>query len=504
MNYTGGVNLIYFGENNDYILCECEMCKREMYIERVSVIEQDAYLYHLAVPVKCSCGTIDEYINRSKKSCYAIRHELSALSDLLHKQQNVSNKMTEINAEINKRFNPPTFWQSLFQDFLFALKVFLILLGSVIGIEIFFFIISALMFFFGLAFQMEDLSRAGNELFYNINVFKDRGGAILSKFGFDKVCPILDPDRADKEIIISYIPYAIVGVIIIVFYIFLVVLIIKSAVDIAKLGFFATKVMNQKLKVSQKKEEYAKQLEELTFEFQNLSDQIEDMTILGRDYKNIRAADNILRYFINNRIDTIREAINLFHEEDFRSRLLDYNKAIYNETKQTRRYTKALYMLTEDENIKVDVRDEPAENASKPAESPKNAFSKIKKTRISALTNKKTERLTERQQRKPAYAAIKSADPNILGSEINIEYSSDDKNDRDNRDGDDTEDKTDKTEKFDIFDSLDNLSLNKADDIDKSENKDAKNTKNIKDIADISDISAIFNEKDESAETQEK
>ena len=130
--------MIYFGENNDYIMCECEVCKREIYAEREGIAEEDAYSYHLEQPLRCSCGNIDEYINRAKKSCYHIKQELSALSELLHKQQSIGAKMGAINAEINKRFNPPTFWQSLAGDFMFAGKIFLIVLGSVIGLEIFY------------------------------------------------------------------------------------------------------------------------------------------------------------------------------------------------------------------------------------------------------------------------------------------------------------------------------------------------------------------------------
>ena len=406
--------MIYFGENNEYILCECEICKREMYIERQSVVEEDAYSYHIAVPVKCACGTIDEYINRAKKSCHSIRRELVHLSDLLHKQNNSSNRIMEIDAEINKKFNPPTFWQSLIGDFIFSLKVFLIMLGSVIGVEIFLFIISALIFFFGLAFDIRDLSSAGNELFYNINVFKDRGGGFLSKFGMSETFPLLKDEPVSEQLILNYIPYAIVGVIIIVFYVFLAILIIKSVWDLAKLGFFATKVMNQKLKIIQKREEYIKELEELNFEMQKISDQIKDVSILSTDYKNIRATDAILRYFVNNRIDTIREAVNLFHDEDFKTRQLEYSKVLYNESKQTRRYTKALYMLTADENIKVDVRDEFADNNSpKPAESvktPGKAFSKIRRSNILNLgnANKRTEQLTAKSENSESIESLES------------------------------------------------------------------------------------------------
>lgn len=407
--------MVYFGENNDYILCECEICKREMYIEKQTIAEEDAYSYQTSMPVKCACGAIDEYINRAKKSCHSIRRELAHLSDLLHKQQNAANKMTEINAEINKKFNPPTFLQSLIGDIMFSLKVFLIMLGAAIGVEIFLFIISALMFFFGLAFQMPDLSRAGNELFYNVNVFKDRGGGILSKFGFSAEFAPLDTELAKEQIILDYIPYAVAGLIIIVFYVFLAVLIIKTSWDLAKLGFFATKVMNQKLKVIQKREEYIKELEELNFEMQNISEQIDSVTILAKDYKNIRATDAILRYFINNRIDTIREAVNLFHDEDFKNRQLEYSKAVYNETKQTRRYTKALYMLTSDENIKVDVREEFADSNPKPAESAKNLgkpFSKIKKPDTAALNvgGKRTDRLNAKNPNSSRSSQSENAD----------------------------------------------------------------------------------------------
>jgi len=399
-----------------------------------------------------------------------MRQELSVLSDLLHKQQNASNKIAEINAEINKKFNPPTFWQSLGKDVLFSLKVFLILFGSLMGVEIFFFIISALMFLFGMAFSsnLQGLQSAGNELFYNINIFKDMGGSLLSKFGMSKTCPPLDPDAAGQVIVINYIPYAIAGLVLVVFYIFLAVLIIKAAIDIIKLGFFATKVMNQKLKVSQRKEEYSRQLDELNYEIQSLSDQIEDKTILSRDYRNIRAADTILRYFLNNRVDTIREAVNLFHDEDFKNKLLEYNKSIYNEAKQTKRYTKALYMLTSDDNIKVDVKEETAENNIKPNESPKNAFSRIKKPNISSLPNRRPEKSESLKQR-PAYA-IKPAESSA--AEI--------------------------ADNTNIFDESDEIEAEKPE---KQENNDSASTSESKNIDDSDDISAIF---EESAGNREK
>jgi hypothetical protein len=382
--------LIYFGENSDYILCECEVCKREIYAERNTVSEEDAYSYHLANPLKCACGNIDEYINKSKKACYHIRHELAALSDLLHKQQNAASRIHEINAEINKKFNPPTFLQSLAADFMFAGKIFLILLGSVIGLEIFLFIVSALMFFCGIAFDMPDLSLGGNELFYNLNVFKDRGGGLLSRFGFSPEFPALDSELAAKEIIVDYIPYAVAGVIVIVFYVFLAVFIIKAAIDVVQLVFFASRVMNQRIKINQRREEYTRELDELMSESQNFAEQIAEFDVLGADYKNIRATDAILKYFINNRVDTMREAMNLYHEEDFRSKQLEYSKALYNESKQTRRYTKAMYLLTSDSNVKVEVRDElPESNTAKSSGTAKSAFSKIKPPSVPGL-NKST------------------------------------------------------------------------------------------------------------------
>ena len=359
--------MIYFGENNDYIMCECEVCKREIYAERESIAVEDAYSYHISQPLKCSCGNIDEYINKAKKACYHIRQELSALSDLLHKQQGVASRISGINAEINKRFNPPTFWQSLAGDFLFAGKIFLIILGSVIGLEIFLFIITLLMFFGGMAFQLPDLSRAGNELFYNLNIFKDRGGAFLSIFGFDADYPPFDAELAQEQIIFGYIPYAIAGVFVIIFYIFLAIFIIKASINITKLTIFASRVMNQKINVVRRREAYERELGELKREYNGLDVRIDELDILGRDYKNARAVDMILKYFINNRVDSVREAVNLYHEDDFKSKQLEYSKAMYTEAKQTRRYTKAMYMLTSDNNIKVEVRDEPAEPAQRPA-----------------------------------------------------------------------------------------------------------------------------------------
>ena len=393
--------MIYFGENNEYILCECEMCKGEMYIEKSSIADEDAYAYHLYTPIKCRCGAVDEYINRAKKSCHRIKHELFALSDLLHKQQNVSGKIGEITAELNKKFEPPSFWQSVVKDILFAGKVFLILLGSVIGVEIFLFIITALMFFFGIAFQAPDIAANGNELFYNINIFKDRGGNFLSKLGLDMAVKPLNNYGSDPSegLIFGYIPAAIAGIIIIVFYIFLAVLIVRVSINIAKLTFFASKVMNQKIKITQKREEYQKQLDDLSVIYQNLCDQIDEFSIIPNDYKNIRATDSILRYFINNRTDSIREAVNLYHEEDFKNKLLEYNKASYNEVRQTRRYTKALYMMTSDENIKVDIK-EPREDIpasdndnAQVGEMLKGAFSKIKKPASSLKNPKKVSQI---------------------------------------------------------------------------------------------------------------
>jgi hypothetical protein len=354
-----------------------------MYIERGTVSEEDAYSYHLYMPVKCRCGAIDEYINRAKKSCRSIKNELSALLDILRRQQGVSNKIGDITAELNKRFVSPSFLQSVGKDFMFSFKVFGILLGSVIGVEIFLFIISSLMFFFGLVFSMPDLSRAGNELFYHVNIFKDLGGSFLSRFGMAETYEPLNVYLASEQLIYNYIPYAVAGFIIIVFYAFLAVLFVRIAINIAKVTFFASKVVNQKIKVAQRREEYRRQLDDLGIIYQNLAEQIGEIAILPADYKNLRAAETIFRFFINNRTDNIREALNLFHEEDFRNRMLEYQKGVYNESRQTRRYTKALYMLTSDDNIKVDVRDvreEPSESDnSKVGDMLKDAFSKIKK-----------------------------------------------------------------------------------------------------------------------------
>ena len=349
--------MIYFGENNEYILCECEICKSEMYVEKNSVSEADAYAYHVYTPIKCQCGAIDEYINRAKKSCHSIKHELSDLSDLLHKQFNISNKISEITAELSKKFTFPSFGQLILKDILFSLKVFFILLAAAIGVELFLFIISSLMFIIGMLFQMPDLSRMGNELFYNVNIFKGQGGSLLSKFGMASSYTPLDTSVADSEIILGYIPYAIAGVAIIIFYVFLALLLVRVLINVARLTFFASKVVNRKIKINQRREEYRRQLDELSVIYQNLSDKIEDFTIIPNDYKTIRAAEAIFRIFANNRADNIREAVNLFHEEDFRHRMIEYTKGMYTEAKQTRRYTKALYMLTSDDNIRVEVSD---------------------------------------------------------------------------------------------------------------------------------------------------
>ena len=375
--------MIYFGENKDYILCECEACKGEMYIERAAVSEEDAYSYHLYVPVKCWCGAVDEYINRAKKSCHIIKRDISALLDLLCRQQNVSNKIGDITAELNKKFEPPSFWQSVGKACLSSLKILLILLGAVIGLEIFFFLISGLIFFFGMIFNMPDLSKAGNELFYHVNIFKGWGGAFLSNFGLPKNYNPLNAQIAGEELVLDYIPYAVTGGIIVAICAFLGVLIVQLVINIGRLTFFASRVVNLKIKISQRSEEYRRQLDDFGAIYKSLTEQIQGNNILPPEYKNINAANSILKIFINNRADTLRDAINLFHEDDFRRRMVEYAKGAYNEARQTRRYTKALYMITSDHNIQVDVKDSREESADtdseKVAEMLKDALSKIKK-----------------------------------------------------------------------------------------------------------------------------
>jgi len=376
-----------------------------MYIEKSSVSDEDAYAYHLASPIKCRCGAVDEYINRAKKSCHKIKQELFFMSDLLHKQQNIANKTNEITSELNKKFSPPSFMQLIARDLTFSFKVFLIMLGAAVGVEIFLFVITALMFFFGIAFQSENIAANGNELFYAINIFKDQGGNFLSKLGFDTVVRPLSEYGTDpaEGLILGYIPAAIAGLVIVVFYVFAAVLFVRVAVSVSKLTFFASKVMNQKIKINQKREEYKKQLDELGIIHQNLSDQIGELAILPDDYKNMRAADSILSYFVNNRADSIREAIALFHDEDFKSKLLEYSKALYAEAKQTRRYTKAMYMMTSDENIKVDIkevretREETPDGDGNTAQNISNgAFSRIK-----SASPKKSPRLNSSNFSKP-------------------------------------------------------------------------------------------------------
>ena len=449
--------MIYFGENNDYILCECEICKREIYAERDSVAEEDAYSYHLANPLKCACGNIDEYINRSKKSCYNIRQELTALSDLLRKQQGIASRISAINAEINKRFNPPTFWQSLAGDFMFSGKIFLIMLGSLIGIELFLFIITLLMFMGGLILKDPNLCEAGNGLFYHLNIFKDRGGAFLSKFGMSAEFPAMDTELAKEQIIVDYIPYALAGAITIVLYIFLAVFIIKAGIDISRLLFFASKVMNQKIRLNQRREAYERELGELKRESSNLDLKIDEFDILGQDYKNIRAADSILKYFLNNRVDTIREAVNLYHDDDFKNKQLEYSKALYTEAKQTRRYTKAMYMLTSDSSIKVEVREEPAEQPAAPLKIKKQSSPRLDKNSGIVGRIKPPGNSDERE------------------NENESEKSGSDANNSNNSNNSVKSDRTDKTDRISKTDKIDKIDKgeksNKSDISEKSEIK---------------------------------
>jgi hypothetical protein len=376
--------LIYFGENKEYILGECETCKCELYLEKSSVAEETAYLYKLAEPVKCVCGCIDEYINKAKKSCYSIRQELLKLSDLLHRRQSVSERINEINMEMSKKVKSPPFARIFIDDILFSLRIFGIIIAAALGIEILLFIITCLMFFVGLAVPMPDVSKAGNGLFYHLNIFKNGGGSLLSKIGLPKEVPALIPELAEKQLVLDYIPYAITGLFVIIFYVFIVILAARLIISGVRAGVYASRVVNQKYSVNQKKEEYDEQLNNLMQKYQDLTDQINAQTILSNDYKNSKAVDTMLRYFLNNRVDTLREAVNLYHGEDMKTKTLEYQKAIFAELRQTRRYAKALYILSSDDNARVDAREETAA-ASEPddanmSETLKNAFNKLRKT----------------------------------------------------------------------------------------------------------------------------
>ena len=373
--------MIYFGENQEYILAECEICKSEMYLEKETVVEETAYTCRLATPVKCACGSIDEYVNKAKKSCYSIRQDLLKLSDLLHKRQNISEQINEINLEINKKIKHPSFLQIFLDDIIFSLKIFFIIVAATLGLEIFLFIISCLLFFIGVLTQMPDLSRAGNAFFYHINIFKDQGGGILSKFGLSEKFPVLDTNLSDNKLILDYIPYALVGILIVVFYVSLIILVVRLIISAVRTGIYASRVVNQKYVIAQKKEEYEGQLNILMKKYQDLSDQINAQTILSGDYKNSKSVDKILRYFLNNRVDSLREAINLYHDEELKSKTLEYQKAIFSEIRQTKRYTKALYILSSDDNVKVDVHEEVYENDDTGmGETLRDAFNKLRKS----------------------------------------------------------------------------------------------------------------------------
>ena len=373
--------MIYFGENQEYLLAECEMCKAEMYLEKESVIEENAYMSRLATPIKCVCGSIDEYVNKAKKSCYSIRHELLKLSDLLHKRQNISEQINEINMEINKKIKHPSFLQIFIDDIMFSLKIFFRVIAATLGLEIFLFIISCLLFFIGMAIKNADLSRAGNEFFYHLNIFKEQGASFLSKFGMSKNFPVLDSELSDKRLILDYIPYALVGVLIAVFYVFLIILVVRLIISAVRAGIYISKLANQKYIINQKKEEYEGQLNNFMQKYQDLSDQINAQTIISNDYKNSKTVDKLLRYFLNNRVETMREAINLYHDEDLKTRNIEFQKAIFSELRQTKRYTKALYIMSSDDNVKVDVQEEVYENDDgSMSETLKDAFNKLRKS----------------------------------------------------------------------------------------------------------------------------
>ena len=381
--------MIYFGENQEYILAECEVCKSEMYLEKESITEETAYICRLATPVKCVCGSIDEYINKAKKSCYSIRHELEKLSDLLHKRQDISEQINEINMEVNKKIKHPSFLQIFTDDIMFSLKIFFLIIAAALGIEIFLFVITCLLFLLGMVMN-PGLAEAGNKIFYNINIFKDQGGKLLSIFGLPEKYPVLDSEEIAHSLILNYIPYALVGLLIVIFYVSLLILAIRLIVSVVRAGIYASKVVNQKYTINQKKDDYNDQLNSLMLKYQDLSDQINSQTILSNGYKNSRTIDRMLRYFLDNRVDTLREAVNLYHSEELQTRNLEYQKAIFNELRQTKRYAKALYILSSDDNVKVNVQEETYENDDATmGETLKNAFNSLRKTstaRIKAET----------------------------------------------------------------------------------------------------------------------
>lgn len=350
--------MIYYGENETLVYVECENCKQEIRIDKSQISEDNQFMCKLSSPIKCSCEKVDNIIKKDVQSTYNIRHQISAILELLQKKNSIENKIDEINAEMNYEKKPPAYLSIVSRDILFSVKLFFILLGVGIGLEMLTFIIGGLMYAVGSFIGSPDIRLTGNQFIYNVNIFKGFGVNILKTFNFPAEVPLFDKAAAAEKFVLDFVPYAIAGILQVVFYIGLIALAVRLAVTAARIIYYVTVVLSNKYHINQNREDNEATLNSLYSRLQDLNDQIAEHTIIPPDFQKLRDVETIYGYFINNRVDTVREALNLYQSESMMQRVLEYQRLIYNESKQTKKYTKALYILTSDESAQVEVKED--------------------------------------------------------------------------------------------------------------------------------------------------
>ncbi|MHC1696096.1 MAG: hypothetical protein AB9835_12685 [Eubacteriales bacterium] len=145
---------------------------------------------------------------------------------------------------------------------------------------------------------------------------------------------------------VTYIGYTLMGAALCVLYVSLIFLAVRLAITGVRFFLYKRQALEYNRQCEEYRPEGEARLRQLDKNILELDDEIAISDILPPAYVNLDAANGIYSYFSANRVDTMRQAINLYHAEKSEQLTRQLLGEILGELKKDVHYSKSLYRFS--------------------------------------------------------------------------------------------------------------------------------------------------------------
>ena len=325
------------------IIAECEVCRREIAILKNEIASETPESIQLRVNVKCACCSLSNTVSRTKTSHAATKRALGDLHMLLSKKDVLTSEQDEINECLANNYPQYPILHKLKKGAIFVAKLFgiLLLIGAIA--EALLFAVSGVIFLITKFFPDLELIEMANLVLNKPNETFMKAALEADGLTF-KI--FAETFKTTDEYILRYIPSALVQILNTIFKLTIFAAVIREGYELTKFGIHLYKKEKHKRAVIAYKPTGQARLEQIEGELYEVNEHIDLTDIVPRNYLNTSAVQMILSYFADNRIENMKEAINLFNEEKIKLEQSEVLRSILEQVKAGKEYSRALYSFS--------------------------------------------------------------------------------------------------------------------------------------------------------------